>query len=127
MKTRLTLVVPLALALMVPVATLMLAAQAGRGTNAAPPRPPGPCDIFAAAGAPCVGAHSSTRALYASYNGSLYKVMRQSDGGTLDIGMVQPSADDAGDFDSPGGAQRRSYPMSLSTETTRASSSDVTF
>src|SRR5262249_51201386 len=28
----------------------------------APPRPQGPCDIYAAAGAPCVAAHSSTRA-----------------------------------------------------------------
>ena len=39
---------------------------------------------------PCVAAHSTTRALYASYNGPLYQVMRQSDGKTLDIGVVQP-------------------------------------
>src|SRR5215468_6332855 len=32
----------------------------------APPRPQGPCDIYAAAGAPCIAAHSTTRALYAS-------------------------------------------------------------
>src|SRR5580658_10190650 len=56
---------------------------------AAPPRPPGPCDIYAAAGAPCVAAHSTTRALYASYNGPLYRVLRQSDGKTLNIGVVQ--------------------------------------
>ncbi|MBO0858563.1 MAG: lamin tail domain-containing protein [Chloracidobacterium sp.] len=55
----------------------------------APPRPQGPCDIYAAAGAPCVAAHSSTRALYASYNGPLYQVLRQSDGKKLDIGVVQ--------------------------------------
>ena len=35
--------------------------------GAAPPRPKGPCDIYGAAGTPCVAAHSTTRALYASY------------------------------------------------------------
>jgi hypothetical protein len=39
-----------------------------------------------------VAAHSTTRALYASYNGPLYQVLRQSDGKTLDIGVVQPAA-----------------------------------
>jgi hypothetical protein len=73
MKTRISLVILLALALAVPVATLMTAAQTGRGAIAAPPRPQGPCDIYAAAGAPCVAAHSSTRALYASYHGPLYE------------------------------------------------------
>ena len=58
----------------------------------AAPRPKGPCDIYAAAGDPCVAAHSTTRALYASYNGPLYQVLRQSDGKTLDIGVVQPVA-----------------------------------
>ena len=69
--------------------------------NGAPPRPKGPCDIYAAAGDPCVAAHSTTRALYASYNGPLYRVLRQSDGKTLDIGVVQPSASpvpDAGGY-----------------------------
>ena len=47
---------------------------------------------------PCVAAHSTTRALYAAYNGPLYQVMRQSDGKTLDIGVVQPSATDAGGY-----------------------------
>jgi hypothetical protein len=37
-----------------------------------------------------VAAHSSTRALYASYKGPLYQVLRQSDGKSLDIGVVQP-------------------------------------
>jgi hypothetical protein len=39
--------------------------------------------------------------LYASYNGPLYQVLRQSDGKTLDIGVVQPvasPAQDAGGF-----------------------------
>jgi non-reducing end alpha-L-arabinofuranosidase len=48
----------------------------------------GPCDIYADAGCPCVAAHSTTRSLYASYNGPLYQVVRQSDGKTLDIGLV---------------------------------------
>jgi hypothetical protein len=48
-----------------------------------------------------VAAHSTTRALYASYNGPLYQVLRQSDGKTLDIGVVQPAASpspDAGGY-----------------------------
>ena len=64
-------------------------------------RPQGPCDIYAAAGDPCVGAHSTTRALYQSYNGPLYQVLRQSDGKTLDIKVVQPGASpshDAGGY-----------------------------
>src|ERR1700748_3269730 len=68
--------------------------------GAAPARPQGPCDIYAAAGDACVAAHSTTRALYASYNGPLYKVLRQSDGKTLDIGVVRPSASPVPD---PGG------------------------
>jgi hypothetical protein len=95
MKTRITFVTMLALAFTLPVATLMIAKQAGGN---APPRPQGPCDIYAAAGSPCVAAHSTTRALYASYNGPLYQVMRQSDGKTLDIGVVQPSATDGGGY-----------------------------
>jgi hypothetical protein len=55
-------------------------------------RPQGPCDIYRAAGSPCVAAHSTTRALYASYNGPLYQVKRLSDGKTLDIGIVPPVA-----------------------------------
>src|SRR5213075_2568632 len=39
-------------------------------------RPQGPCDIYARAGTPCVAAHSTTRALYASYDGPLYQVRR---------------------------------------------------
>jgi len=65
---------------------------------AAQQRPQGPCDIYAKAGDPCVAAHSATRALYASYNGPLYQVKRESDGKTLDIGVVQPSQSDAGGY-----------------------------
>ena len=66
--------------------------------NVIPPRPKGPCDIYAASGCPCVAAHSTTRALYASYNGPLYQVMRQSDGKTLDIGLVKPTKNDPGGY-----------------------------
>ncbi|MEN3304628.1 MAG: hypothetical protein V7603_830 [Micromonosporaceae bacterium] len=65
-------------------------AQAARPVH--PPRPQGPCDIYAAAGTPCVAAHSTTRALYASYNGPLYQVKRASDNATKDIGVVAPVA-----------------------------------
>ncbi|MBS1603018.1 MAG: lamin tail domain-containing protein [Bacteroidetes bacterium] len=61
-------------------------------------RAQGPCDIYAEGGSPCVAAHSSTRALYAAYRGPLYQVLRQSDGRTLDIGVVKPSAGDRGGY-----------------------------
>jgi non-reducing end alpha-L-arabinofuranosidase len=48
----------------------------------------GPCDIYAAGGTPCVAAHSTTRALYAGYNGALYQVRRSSDNATLNIGLL---------------------------------------
>jgi len=48
----------------------------------------GPCDIYASGGTPCVAAHSTTRALYAAYNGSLYQVRRSSDSTTLNIGVL---------------------------------------
>jgi hypothetical protein len=85
MKTKMQ---TLALALPLMGAALTMATPAGE----APSRPKGPCDIYAAAGDPCVAAHSTTRALYASYNGPLYQVLRQSDGKTLDIGVVQAVA-----------------------------------
>ena len=47
-----------------------------------------PCDIYGAAGTPCVAAHSTVRALYASYNGPLYQVRRASDNATLNIGTL---------------------------------------
>jgi hypothetical protein len=100
MKTRINLVPALAMALTIGT-TLIMASQTGAGADVPPPRPQGPCDIYAAAGAPCVAAHSTTRALYASYNGPLYQVLRQSDGKTLDIGVVQPVASpepDAGGY-----------------------------
>jgi hypothetical protein len=44
-----------------------------------------PCDIYASYGTPCVAAHSTTRALYASYDGPLYQVRRSSDNTYLSI------------------------------------------
>ena len=61
-------------------------------------RPEGPCDVYEKGGAPCVAAHSTTRALYASYDGPLYQIMRASDGKTLDIGVVKATATDAGGY-----------------------------
>jgi len=101
MKTRSNLVLMLALALAVTGATFTTATQGPAGRNAPPPRPQGPCDIYAAAGDPCVAAHSTTRALYAAYDGPLYRVLRQSDGKALDIGVVRPVASpvpDAGGY-----------------------------
>ncbi len=94
MKTRMNLAVKLSLALALTCAGLTMATPA----SAAPARPQGPCDVYAKAGDPCVGAHSMTRAMYAAYNGPLYQVLRQSDGGKLDIGVVQPSGNDAGGY-----------------------------
>jgi hypothetical protein len=83
------------------MATAPQAARAAQVTSATtrhaarpapPPRPQGPCDIYAAGGTPCVAAHSTTRALYASYNGPLYQVMRLSDHRVTNIGVVQPRA-----------------------------------
>jgi len=45
----------------------------------------GPCDIYSSAGTPCVAAHSTTRALFSSFSGSLYEVKRGSDNATSNI------------------------------------------
>jgi hypothetical protein len=50
----------------------------------------GPCDIYASGGAPCVAAHSTVRALFGSYTGSLYQVRRASDNTTRDVGVLTP-------------------------------------
>ncbi|MFI9643611.1 arabinofuranosidase catalytic domain-containing protein [Micromonospora sp. NPDC051925] len=55
-----------------------------------PPSTSQPCDIYTAGGTPCVAAHSTTRALYAAYNGSLYQVRRSSDNTTRNIGVLSP-------------------------------------
>jgi non-reducing end alpha-L-arabinofuranosidase len=100
MKTRIDFALMLSLVLTVGGATLTIAQQAPTGGGVPPHRPQGSCDIYASAGDPCVAAHSTTRALYAAYDGPLYQVLRQSDGKTLDISVVQPAASPVPD---PGG------------------------
>jgi hypothetical protein len=53
-----------------------------------PPARALPCDLYAAGGTPCGTAHSTTRALYAAYNGPLYQVQRASDKAYQDIGTL---------------------------------------
>lgn len=48
----------------------------------------GPCDLYSAGGTPCIAAHSTTRALYSAFSGSLYQVKRGSDNTTLNIAPV---------------------------------------
>jgi non-reducing end alpha-L-arabinofuranosidase len=64
------------------LAVLGLASSANASTG------PRPCDIYAAAGTPCVAAYSTTRALYSTYRGSLYEVRRLSDGRTASVGVT---------------------------------------
>ncbi|KAF2772233.1 putative fungal alpha-L-arabinofuranosidase [Teratosphaeria nubilosa] len=45
----------------------------------------GPCDIYSSGGTDCVAAHSTVRALYSSFSGSLYQVIRGSDNTSMDI------------------------------------------
>ncbi|MGH3635643.1 MAG: arabinofuranosidase catalytic domain-containing protein [Mycobacterium sp.] len=70
-------------------AAVILGTVAGitTATGSAQAASQGPCDIYAAGGTPCVAAHSTTRALYGSYSGSLYQV-RRSNGATMNIGVV---------------------------------------
>jgi hypothetical protein len=98
MKKKSRFLVMLAMMLILPAVMMMLIAMKGAGREVASSRPAGPCDIFASAGNPCLTAHSSTRALYESYNGPLYQVMRQTDGKTFDIGVVQPVGNDPGGY-----------------------------
>ena len=97
MKKKISFVMMLEVVFVLP-ATLMVACKSHLAAAAKSGRPQGPCDIYAAGGTPCVAAHSTTRALSASYNDPLYQIMRQSDGKSLNIGVVQPSAIDAGGY-----------------------------
>ncbi len=97
MKMRVRFAMMLGLALTLGGATMM-AQPMGQGDAKAAVRPEGPCDIYAAAGDPCVAAQSTTRALYAGYKGPLYQVKRESDGKTLNIGVVEPHGSDPGGY-----------------------------
>ncbi|NUT21088.1 MAG: alpha-L-arabinofuranosidase [Hamadaea sp.] len=77
--------------LAVAAAAALVGAVTGGGVSQAAGT--GPCDIYAAGGTPCVAAHSTTRALYGSYNGALYQVRRSSDNTTRNIGLLA-----AGDY-----------------------------
>src|SRR5437879_12309057 len=92
MKTRIDFVLRITLVLTVIGATLTMAQQSPAGGVVPPHRPQGSCDIYAAAGDPCVAAHSTTRALYATYNAPRYQVMRQLDGKPLAMRIVQATA-----------------------------------
>src|SRR5690348_6315495 len=85
---------PVQRALLATGAVTALSVGAFTGTAPAAPAAPAaaslPCDLYAAGGTPCVAAHSTTRALYASYNGPLYQVRRASDKATRDIGVLSP-------------------------------------
>jgi hypothetical protein len=45
------------------------------------------CDIYASGGTPCEAAYSTTRALFAAYDGPLYQVQRASDSTYLNVGL----------------------------------------
>jgi hypothetical protein len=50
----------------------------------------GPCDILAAAGNPCIAAHSTVRALYAAYGGPLYAVKNNHSGKVANVSALKP-------------------------------------
>jgi len=69
--------------------TVESAGAPGAGEVAGVGRSARPCNIYASGGTPCVAAYSTTRALYQSYNGPLYRVTRASDGTTKNVGTSQ--------------------------------------
>ena len=78
-RTRLrTIAAATAIALLPVGITFATATAAPAARLTSPPRPQGPCDIYAAGGTPCVAAYSTVRALYVSYDGPLYQVQRAS-------------------------------------------------
>ena len=81
--------------LVVAALTLTAGALAGAGAGAPVARAAAslPCDIYASGGTPCVAAYSTTRALYASYDGPLYQIQRASDGTTVNIGLLSAGGD----------------------------------
>jgi len=71
--------------LLVGASAVLAAGAIVTGTSRAQAVSQGPCDIYAAGGTPCVAAHSTTRALYAAYDGPLYQVRRASDNTTVNV------------------------------------------
>jgi non-reducing end alpha-L-arabinofuranosidase len=88
-------------ALLAAVPALVFAGVTFGATASSQAATQGPCDIYAAAGTPCVAAHSTTRALYATYDGPLYQVQRASDDTYLNVdvltagGIADAAAQDA--------------------------------
>lgn len=80
--SRLRAALPAALAALVTVLALAVGLPQARAASSLP------CDVYGAAGTPCVAAHSLVRALYSSYNGTLYQVQRASDGAKQNIGTL---------------------------------------
>lgn len=66
------------------------AATAAVASVAAAAPAQGPCDILAAAGNPCVAAHSTVRALFAQYAGPLYSLTRALDNSSADVSVLSP-------------------------------------
>jgi hypothetical protein len=71
-------------------AVMLAAAAAAAATTTEVTTTEGPCDILGKAGNPCVAAHSTTRALFAAYDGPLYNVTRSSDGRSMNVGVLKP-------------------------------------
>ncbi|WP_377272945.1 alpha-L-arabinofuranosidase B [Peterkaempfera sp. SMS 1(5)a] len=75
-------------ALSAAAAVVLIAGAVAGGAQTAQAAGTLPCDLYASGGTACVAAHSTTRALYSSYNGALYQVRRSSDNTTRDIGVL---------------------------------------
>ena len=87
-RARLLAAPLLAAAIAVPVFGAATAGAATQASVAAAAVTSAPCDIYAVGGTPCETAHSTTRALFASYSGPLYQVQRASDHSSTDIGLL---------------------------------------
>ena len=81
LRRRMRLAAAFLLAIAIAVPTL------GAIPGAAAATPARPCDIYAAGGTPCEAAYSTTRALFAAYDGPLYQIQRASDSTFLNIGL----------------------------------------
>jgi hypothetical protein len=73
-----------------PLVLALGAAALASSSAAAAAAGPRPCDILAAAGNPCVAAHSTVRALFASFTTAtvLYNVTRASDGKSFSVPVL---------------------------------------
>ncbi|MEO6601802.1 MAG: arabinofuranosidase catalytic domain-containing protein [Polyangiaceae bacterium] len=63
---------------------------AGTGGSSGSAARTGPCDIYESGKTPCAAAHSTVRALYGAFSGSLYQVRRASDKTTKDVPVLEP-------------------------------------